>query len=225
MAVVVNNEFRSQGQYNIELVGHSFLVRLQQFVQKDNWKNLKLANEKYALKFSAKGGMKLQELLKTCNWHSDPDALNTNPGQLKLPVPQFAYLEMGTNDLCQSSQSAEIFAKQIVSFASYLRKGFGVDNVIIGQILHRHPRAFRHHYDSYHFTRDLDINEFNMKVNRTNSIIQLKIKEKQDSGIIFWRHRGFWHEARGKFHDDGVHLHPQNGLPIYARSVRGAMLQ
>ena len=70
----------------------------------------------------------------------------------------------------------------------------------------------------------MKIHDFNMKVNRTNSCIQLKIKEECDPGIIFWRHRGFWHEARGKFHSDGVHIHPQNGMHIYARSVRGALL-
>ena len=223
MAASVNKGFPVQ--YNIELVGHSFLVRLEKFMQKGKWNNLNLDNEKFVLHFSAKGGMKLQELLKICNWHADPEALRTNPGQLELPVPHVAYLEIGTNDLCQQSQSAETFARQIVSFASYLRKGFGVDCVIISQILHRHPRTSgKNNNSTCHLNRDFDITEFNNKVNITNCIIQNKIKEKQDSGIIFWRHRGFWHEARGKFHSDGVHLNPHNGLHIYARSVRGAIL-
>ena len=56
--VVVNKEFRFQGQYNIELVGHLFLVRLEQFMQKRQLKNLNLGNEKYVLKISSKGGCK-----------------------------------------------------------------------------------------------------------------------------------------------------------------------
>ena len=75
-----------------------------------------------------------------------------------------AYLEIGTNDLCKTSQSAETFARQIISFASYIRKGFGVDSVIIGQILHCHPRTFHHHNDNYQSCRDLEINEFKHEI-------------------------------------------------------------
>ena len=71
--------------------------------------------------------MKLQELLKICNWHADPEAVRTNPGQLKLSVPHVEYLEIGSNDFCHKSKLQKLFARQIVSFASYLIKGFRVD--------------------------------------------------------------------------------------------------
>ena len=53
----------------------------------------------------------------------------------------------------------------------------------------------------------------------------MEIKENNDNGIIFWHHRGFWQQARSKFHADGIHIHPRNDLHLYARSVRGAILQ
>ena len=158
-----------------------------------------------------------------CKWQRPLIDVDDNKN-VNSPIPHVIYLVIGTNDLCQEKQSEETFARQIVSFASYLRKGFGVNCVIIGQILHRHGPKHPNHYNNHPVTRDTKIHDFNTKVNRTNSCIQLKIKEECDPGIIFWRHRGFWHEARGKFHSDGVHIHPHNGLHIYARSVRGAIL-
>ena len=97
------------------------------------------------LRFMDKGGMRLQDLVKICKWRrplSTADDKNVN--SLSYHV---IYLEIGTNDLCLVRQAEETFARQVVSFAFYLRKGFGVNCVIIGQILHRHgPTRPNHNF-------------------------------------------------------------------------------
>ena len=127
------------GNKKLEFIGHSFLVRLERFIQcqqNDKWNNLKLNKAEFDLKFSARGGTKLRELIQLCKWNTFSACADQTDSISHCP--DIVYIEIGSNDLCSISLTAKSFAKHIISFASYLRTGFEINIVIIGQILHRH---------------------------------------------------------------------------------------
>lgn len=95
-------------------------------------------------------------------------------------------MQLGSNDLCMDTPEK---VENILAYASYLKEGVGMQQIIVGQVLRRQPWA--------------STPTFNEDGVWTN--ILLKEQMKDMAGINFWAHQGFWADLTylGR---DGVHI-------------------
>lgn len=104
-----------------------------------------------------------------------------------------------------------LFARDLCSYAEYLQIGFGVQKIIVGQILFRDVVP----YDM-----------FNKHVVTANEEIALRVASLPN--IYFWHHRGFWNpsvpifDQKGRY--PGVHLNDE-GNRKYMRSIRDSIIR
>lgn len=118
----------NQNILRVCLLGHSFIRRLGNYmVNSSEFANFKLNTEQYTVSVNARGGLKLRDsrLFR--------DLLNFDV------LPQMCFLQIGEKDVLLSSPSK--IAQDILSLASYIHLGVGVQTVIIGQLFRRKPWA------------------------------------------------------------------------------------
>lgn len=194
------------------VLGHSFVKRLGDYTRdgEDLWKNLRLNNDEFDIEFVGLGGS---------NVHTVQQKL----GEISRFSPQLVFMQIGSNDLCKANCEPERLARHIISLANLLCEGYGVQRVVIGQILRRQPPSGRHVH-KFWAHMEVSLEEYNLCVIKTNSILENSLDQCQDySNMTYWRHRGFWNQDRNMLSDDGVHLNAA-GLHKYAYSVRKALL-
>lgn len=168
-------------------------------VNSSEFANFKLNTEQYTVSVNARGGLKLRDsrLFR--------DLLNFDV------LTQICFLQIGEKDVLLSSPSK--IARDILSLASYIHLGVGVQTVIIGQLFRRKPWA--------------SSNDFNDRV-VINKILMSECKKLEN--VYFWHHRRFWKHLDFLCRD-GVHLRTQSKHHVVAspmhrfwRSVRSAVL-
>lgn len=178
------------------LLGHSYIRRLRDFIDSNvSYKNLNL-DPSFVVDIRARGGLtfrKIPNCLEFLNFTSPP--------------PSICFMQLGSNDLC--TDTPEKVVKNILAYASYLKEGVGMQQIIVGQLLRRQPWA--------------STPTFNEDVVRTN--ILLKEQTKDMAGINFWAHRGFWADLTylGR---DGVHIEGHSRhMRKFMHSIRIAVIQ
>lgn len=153
--------------YSVCLLGHSFIRRLDHYMQQQYYSNLRLFSNQFYVFARAQGGLTVKKLI-----HQRPDLYD-------FGYVDILYLQIGGNDL--SHQSASKTATDIVSFANFLCQYAGI--VIIGQLLFRHPDKVGEHY--------------NQRVIECNRLIQDLIKDNNQIIFWhhrgFWRSLDFLH--------------------------------
>lgn len=186
----------------VSLIGHSFIRRLGYYMNNSSeLSNLKLNDEQYSVTVNGRGGLKLRDsrLFR--------DLLNFEV------LPHICFMQIGENDILLSSPNN--IARDILSLASYIHLGVGVQIVLIGQLFRRRPWA--------------SSNDFNDRVIHINKLLMNECKKLDN--IHFWHHRGFW-KSLDFLSKDGVHLrthsehHVVTSSPMHRfwRSIRSAVL-
>lgn len=182
----------------VYIIGHSYIRRLRDYLEKVDIRNLKLDAGNFTVRFRARGGLRIRELAL------DPTFLNFSE------VPDICFLQIGGNDIKESTNSYQL-AEDIISVAEFLQQGKGVCLVLIGQLFRRMPHVTCRGYNRIVF-----------QING-----QLKRRAASTPGVRYWQHRGFWADMK-HLGPDGVHLlcSPQNDHPMrkYLRSVRNAVI-
>jgi len=125
------------------------------------------------------------------------------------PRPRAAFLDLGSNDLCDPSSSALRVAHALIRLARFLISGLSVDNVIIGQVTPRLREPYR---------------GYNQKVAATNSALARMLSKHRIAHVHFTFLRGLRNPDATRFLFDGVHLN-SSGINKYAQGIRGAFLR
>lgn len=122
-----------------------------------------------------------------------------------------AYVEIGSNDICAVSCTAEMLCSKICAIAELLVNRFGVKGVIVGWLKPRHDPAMKRLRSDYC--------ALGM---RTNEL--LKVQLNGNTKIIFWEGDNKGKLKNRKFYGkDGVHLN-ELGTKAFVRQIRGALL-
>lgn len=121
---------------------------------------------------------------------------------LRACSPDIVFLQIGENDLATLLPVDVV--KYILSFAEFLSVVYKT-SVIVGQLL---PRAY---------------DQFNLKVRTVNSHLADRI-QRCDSGVSFWKHRGFYKPQQHLLHRDSVHLN-STGQRKFLQSIKYAVLR
>ena len=183
----------------VAIVGHSFIRRLGEFMDKNNIVNFNLDKEVFSICIRGRGGLRVTHLAR-------------DPSLLSFPAntPDICFLQIGENDITKDLNPQKL-AMDIVAVARYLHDGVGVKRVLIGQLLRRLPYVAGQH--------------FNASVIEVNK--QLRAMTEQLEGVVFWSNRGFWQDLTF-LGPDGVHLlsTPSNSQPMrkFLRSIRNSIL-
>ena len=213
------------------VLGHSFVARLQSFLQYCEyqsqcssfgdtspelkatldrihaWKidaNLGLNSYEYAISMHGIGGMKMraEKQVKSLTSQLTAEVITD-------AMPDIVFVEIGSNDLCSPGKCPRLLARNVVSFARYLREMYLVKLVILGSVL---PR------------RDLGIPfpRYNDNVHAFNNEVTALVKET--AGVSQWKHRGFTRTLKKEFFDpDGIHL-AFEGNGALACSIKRAII-
>lgn len=107
------------------LIGHSFVTRLQRYMQTNSQlRNLKLDSDYFNVFTCARGGLRVAQL----------------PAFVSFPTkPHMCFSQIGENYLLRCDVNK--LATDILSFAYYLHEWMGISILIVGQILRRQPWA------------------------------------------------------------------------------------
>lgn len=191
----------------VSVFGHSFVRRLGDYARCESWENLRLDTNEFDVRFFGLGG-------------SNVRTVQQNLGDISEYQPEIVFVQIGSNDLCKIDCEPEKLALDIISLANLLCEGYDVNRVIVGQILKRqepssfHARRFWHHMQ-------ISLETYNERVIQTNRLLESYIEKYPK--MVYWRHRGFWHQEKRMICADGVHLN-SDGLHKYAYSIRKAVL-
>ena len=182
------------------IYGHSFIRRLNEYLihTKGNYHNLSLDYSQVITQWFGLGGLTYEK------------AIYRHMAIINLTSPAVIYLELGSNDLCFTHESAQdIFARvqQLVTMLNNL----GVARVLIGQVLLRRGVGI-----------PLSTPNYNRKVLDLNNLIRTTYTNIRGPAY-YWRHRGLWCSRRGVLGRDGIHLN-RRGQERLFRSIRGAIL-
>ena len=177
---------------SVKMIGHSHLRHLEKNISsKDRRKLAKLSNY---TSFAVSG-------LKTCHLLGRQKA-NFEMFASSFKSDDHVVLFIGDNDI-DKSDSAEVTAWRILSFASSLRRKYSVASVTVHQLLPRYEGARG------------NIFEYNTKADKVNGIFKANCKEVGlyflDSGFKFpgGDKNGSsksYENKRANFRADGVHL-------------------
>jgi lysophospholipase L1-like esterase len=188
-------------RFRVVIVGHSFVSRLQAFVrnegQSNGMKNLRLDPDRYEISFLGIPGA------STRGNRSLQPALQ----QIDAIHPDFVLIEIGSNDPCDENVEPRRLAGDIISLARFVSVGYDTPCVVVGSILPRVGARWL---------------AYNQRVAAANRYLSELIAA--ESGIHYWRHRGFTCRSVNPLAEDGVHPNAAHGMPKYVRSVRQAVL-
>ena len=112
--------------------------------------------------------------------------------------------------MCKKEYHPAKFAKDLISFAQYLKYGYDVQKVVIGQIL---------------FREKVNYADYNSHVTEANNELFNLCQTLIDQGIYFWRHRGMWNLDYSILDRDDVHLSAYLGYPKYLWSLRDCIIR
>lgn len=182
------------------LIGHSFVTRLQRYMQTNSQlRNLKLDSDYFNVFTCSRGGLRVAQL----------------PAFVSLSTtPHMCFIQIGENDLLRCDVNK--LTTDILSFASYLHEGVGIPIVIVGQLLRRQPWAS---------SRD-----FNVKIVEANLLLKAQCSKHEGiyfwhhrgfwSDLNFLCHDGVHLQCPRS----SVHVVTSSPMHKYWRSIRSAIL-
>jgi len=180
-------------------VGHSFVRRASQHASTSNQSNLNLPLATHKVNFQFRGGAHISDIM-----HLFRQAGNFNPS--------IVVIDIGTNDLFNSSSPSHSLAQQLFNTARHMVQQFGVRHVIILEVL---PRTTWGRFGAPQ--------SFVSRVFRFNSMVKSLVSQhKLSTPVSFWSHKGMAPNM-SKFISDGCHLNTL-GMIKYLKSVRRAIL-
>ena len=201
----------------VAVIGHSFVKRLQSAVtprvgtrhQRDRStaKNMGVDNLYSGVEIRGKSGAKARDLVGLV------DHVCTKAG-----IDAFV-IDMGSNDLCQSSCDVEMLADSIFSVANYAHHGHGVRVVILCCVLNRGR------------CREVSPDIFAQRKAIFNDLMRGKVQSEK--GLHFFMFSGFWHDHQGDplpvaaWSSDLIHPGPNFasvGFKKYLKNIRACLL-
>lgn len=195
----------------ILILGHSFISRLKIFASKrphhsvDLNMGLNPNNEKVLMEGFPGGN------LQTMKTRGMKVVHRFNP--------QIVVLQIGSNDLCNHTNTVQDVARGIIELAITLKFSHGIKKVCILQVLHKVPPKKRTRHQ-------VDITWFNERCDELNRFLGNYFKDNKVENISFWKHQGFWLPSNKRlvYTDDGTHLNESHGYPKYYQSIRGLVV-
>ncbi|MES9883780.1 MAG: SGNH/GDSL hydrolase family protein [Sedimenticola sp.] len=121
-----------------------------------------------------------------------------------------AFIDIGSNDLCNSSYSPDTFASDLIAYLQYVNIGLNVQRVGCSQLLPRLNTPYP---------------EYNENIVQANTTLHTNLTPDKHSQIQFWRHQcGLWNPNRlvDIYCPDGIHL-SDIGLKKYYQSVKDCL--
>lgn len=182
------------------IFGHSFVHRLESFVNTNRstgWFNLGLDGTDIQVEFYGLGGGTLRPGPKSIQRRKHLSVISSYQ-------PSSMFLQICGNDINAYTDTDKL-ARDAVSFADFLLTGYDLRHVVLGQLLPRFSSG----------------SWYNEKVCEVNNSIAKLLEGKPH--ITFWHHRGLWKNAHSLIGTDRVHLTDDEGMLIYAKSVRAAI--
>lgn len=187
-------------------MGHSFIARLQSFLQRtrDISNNLNLSEDQCTISYSGYPGGTVAKF-----------RLN----QLQLVVnTDIVVLQIGSNDLCARDKSPISVTNDIIQLCDDLHNIHGVRHIIIMQLLKRHtPRnpaknRFR-----------LDVEWYASRVSYVNQHLSAAMQTRPHG--TYWKHKGLYStpQLEAALMDDGVHLNSV-GYRKYFNNIRASLV-
>lgn len=132
--------------------------------------------------------------------------------------PHIVVLQIGSNDLCNQANSAEMVAGAIFALAEHIVTKFKpVQRVVMMQILHRMTPSRPVRYK-------VDIDMYDDKVDQVNSILATLARDHMN--VRYWKHKGLFqpHILQLALEADGTHLNWSQGYPKYFKNIRAAIV-
>ena len=158
------------------IIGHSFVHRLQAFVQKRRHTEcLSSLNSNAEVIFH---GIESRTISKFREY--DPDVV-------KEIAPDIIILELGSNDLVKLPP--QTVSSELESLVQDLHNTFSIKFVVVSQVLRRYTK---------------DSVDFNCKVGKLHQCLKVVLERRPY--CYYWRHSGFWNCNPNLYLSDGVHL-------------------
>ena len=121
--------------------------------------------------------------------------------------PLFVIVQLGGNDLDNREDIVDLVIHKLVAFLTQLRQQFDLRKITVIRLLPREN------------TRHVNKEDYNKRVIQANTLLKCLCHE---SGLSYWRLRGFTNSTQAIFLD-GVHLN-SSGMHKYFRQIRGILL-
>ena len=190
------------GHTTAVVIGHSFPRRLAFYIKQKGLDNFQLPSSHFSINVFGIGGLLISSLVsKQFNF-------------VAQYAPQLVIMDIGTNDLSSPSSNPSTLANQVYSSAQVLCADYGLQQVVLLPILHRHV----------HIGRYPCRGDFNTKADEYNNILlQLTHQGPNPRQVQFWRHQGLTADCLPHL-SDGVHLSPK-GMGKYFHSVKKAVVK
>ena len=184
------------GKPRILILGHSFIRRLHEHINRPN-----------ESAYTAKFGISTPEFL--CKWHGVGGRTIDKVLKYDLSIvedfgPDIVLLQLGTNDLPNSP--AITVGSSLEHLVTVLHEEYKVDLICVCQTLRRSSSDVA----------------FNSKVGLLTKYMKTVLEPIPYA--FFWSHRGFWKTKGTYLLGDGVHLNGRGQHKLY-RSLRGAVLK
>ena len=184
---------------DVLVIGHSFVRRVDYHLRAKEQLNLLLPTSSHLVNMIGKGGAHVSDLMQLFNSRSSN--------------PHLVIIDVGTNDLANLHTPSHVVARQLFSVARTLVERYGVEHVVLMEVLPR--TTWGRHGAPPSFTG---------RVKRFNDMIKSLVSHYKDRiPVSYWFHKGLVSNIEG-FIQDGVHLTP-GGLAKYSRSLRRAIVK
>ena len=182
------------------LLGHSFVRRLDKYMQEQGKPNLSLDRAGLELRLKGWSGMTMANF---------PKALK----QVSTHRPELVILDIGTNDIDAQRMSLEVLVDQLFKFGTLMVSNYGVKRVVFLEVL---PRGRGRHAAKNP--------QFTAQVQQFNADLMALVTSQQGvyRRLHCWNHRRMRTNVH-RYLRDGVHLNDQ-GMKKYFHSVKGAVV-
>ena len=190
--------------YEVLFLGHSYIRRLSEFIFSGKHEGVRpdfgLNRDRTTAYFRGIGGARVETIMRDL-----PRTLNS------LYKPDVVFLQIGGNDILFDDDDMGLLAERVFHLAHMLHSEFLIPQVIVSQLFCRAVSKCA---------------EYNSLVVLFNTHIAALIKDYGCSGLVFWRHQGFWSDAaRAQVqHKDGICLNVL-GNHIFYNSCKSAIIQ
>ena len=183
----------------VMVLGHSFVARAQKHLLSKGDDNCAMHPGSHNVVLKGKGGAHANDIMPLFHQRS--------------VTPHLVIIDIGTNDLTNHRITTHSLARQVYSTAKHIIQHYGVNQVVILEVLPRTTWG-RHGAPA----------SFSGRVARYNAMIRsLVFQNKLDVPVSFWFHQGLASSIE-TFISDGVHMN-NAGLIKYIKSIRRIILK
>ena len=181
------------------VLGHSFVTRAERHLLSKGDNNCAMHPGSHNVVLKGRSGAHIRDIIPLF--------------QQRSVTPHLVIIDIGTNDLTNNRITTHSLANQVYSTAKHLIDHYGVERVVILEVLPR--TTWGRHGAPISFAG---------RVSRYNAMIRsLVFRGKLSVPVTFWYHPGL-SISPDTFILDGVHLNP-SGLAKYIKSIRRLILK